>query len=43
MRFAREYRKKSYVVKFAKCTVANAGNRMLIEEGMAVALYQSSI
>lgn len=38
MQFAREYRKKSYAVKFAKWTVANAGNRMLIEEGLAEGL-----
>lgn len=35
MRFAREYRKKSYAVRFPKWDAANAGNRMLIEEGLA--------
>ena len=35
MRFARMYGKKSYAVRFRKWTVANAGNRMLIEEGLA--------
>ena len=38
MRFAREYRKKSYAVNFPKWTAVNAGNRMLIEEGLAEAL-----
>lgn len=38
MRFSREYRKKSYAVKFPKWTVANAGNRILIEENLAEAL-----
>ncbi|MDE6342626.1 MAG: DNA-protecting protein DprA [Muribaculaceae bacterium] len=35
MRFARMYGKESYAVGFRKWTVANAGNRMLIEEGLA--------
>ena len=43
MRFAREYRKKSYAVKFPKWTVANAGNRMLIEEGLAETLQIQDI
>lgn len=43
MRFAREYRKKSYAVKFPRWTVANEGNRMLIEEGLAEALDLSAI
>ena len=38
MRFAREYNKKSYAVKFLKWTAINAGNRILIEEGLAEAL-----
>ncbi|MDE6380658.1 MAG: DNA-protecting protein DprA [Muribaculaceae bacterium] len=43
MRFAREYRKKSYAVRFPKWTVANAGNRMLIEEGLAEELQIQDI
>ena len=43
MRFAREYRKKSYAVKFPKWTVANAGNRRLIEEGLAEELQIQDI
>ena len=43
MRFAREYRKKSYAVKFPKWTVANAGNRMLLEEGLAETLQIQDI
>ncbi|MDE6855649.1 MAG: DNA-protecting protein DprA [Muribaculaceae bacterium] len=38
MRFAREYRKKSYALQFPKWTAVNAGNRMLIEEGLAESL-----
>ena len=38
MRFARMYGKASYAVRFRKWTVANAGNRILIEEGLAEGL-----
>ena len=43
MRFAREYRKKSYAVRFPKWDAANAGNRMLIEEGLAEELQVKDI